>query len=555
MLSHLRNMATNKTPNSKIAAALGEIPADLLLKNARYLNFFSQRIEQADILIQDGTIVGIGDNLGQAKKIIDCTDYILAPGFIDAHIHLESTLLSPQEYANVAIKHGTSAIIADPHELANVAGIKGIEWIYDATEDLPVDVYVMLPSCVPASNIQDNFGPIHAEDLHPFYSKPRVLGLAEMMNVPGVLTRDSDVIRKIVDSPFTDGHSPLLLGKALNAYLAAGVRTDHECSSLEEAREKLFKGMWVHIRDGSAAKNLKALVPLLKEPYWSRISFCTDDKHPDDLSTDGEIDAIVRKAIAYGVDCMRAYMCASYNPAMCYGLKDRGAIAIGAKADILFLDPDLSKVKVLSSLHNGVRVEEAPHQKPDLPEEILHSVHTSLKAKEDFQNPDTSWSIEMVPGELLTRKISYNKDDKDLCLLGVFSRYHESNKHALCYLSGFGLKEGAIATSVAHDSHNIIVVGKNIDDMVLAVNRVIKEGGGMYVYNNGQEKGGLPLDIAGLMSSLPHEKVEEHFKKAKRAAQKMGVSKRFDPFMNLSFLALPVIPEIRLTSEGLVVLK
>lgn len=525
------------------------------MQNARYLNFYTNEIEQADILIKDGTIVAIGGENKNATTVIDCSPYILVPSFIDAHIHLESTLLSPREYARVAAKHGTGLAIVDPHEIANVLGVSGIEWIYEATKGLPVDIRIMLPSCVPASSIQDNNGPITAEDLRPFYAKERVLGLAEMMNVPGVLGGEEDILRKILDAPLVDGHSPLLFGDGLNAYLAAGVSTDHECSNLEEAMEKLRRGMWIHIREGSAAHNLRALLPLLKRPYSERVCFCCDDKHPDELGKDGEIDAIIRKAIDAGVDYKIAYRCASYNPATCYGLRDRGTIAVGKRADILFMNPDLDKVEILRNLHGGKFVEDLPYEKPNLPKEITHSIHTSLKTEADFLNPDTSAAIELVPGELLTRKIPFEADDPSLCLLAVFSRYRNDNKHALCYLSGFDLEKGAIATSVAHDSHNIIVAGKSIPDMVLAVNRVINENGGMYVYADGNEKGGLPLDIAGLMSSLPLEEVRTRFTQAKKAAYKLGVPRGYDPFMNLSFLSLPVIPEIRLTSEGLVILK
>lgn len=539
-----------KAFKENINSALGKTKGDLLLKNANIINFFTNSIENNDILIKNGIIVGIGE-YNKAKNIIDLDGKYVTAGFIDSHIHLESNIVSPKNFSKIALSCGTTAILTDPHEIANVRGKEGIEYMLESTEGLDMDVFFMLPSCVPATKIEDNYGNLDAKDLRAFLKHPRVLGLAEMMNFPGVLNADKGIYEKIAMSKIVDGHAPLLSGKELNAYLSAGIKTDHECTNLEEALEKISKGMYVNIREGSGAHNLKALSSLIKYPYASRIMLATDDKHPDELLEEGHINYIIRKAIEYGADPYAAYMCASYIPAQYMGLTDRGYIGVGKRADIAVLD-DINNVNVQMTIKDGRVVYDGNLRlSNDRDVKMISAMDVDLKTNTDFILTNKKIGIEMVSYELITKKYIVKESD-DLCYLAVFERYHNTNNHAMCMIKGYGLKLGAIATSIAHDSHNIIVVGKDIDSMCAAVNAIIKAGGGMAVARDGKLLDLLELDIAGLMTSLPVNETIEKINSLKKYAKALGVADNINPFMNLSFLSLPVIPEVKLTSRGLV---
>ncbi len=525
--------------------------ADMLLVNGSYLNFFTGEVMKANILINNGIIVGIGD-YNEANEIIDCTNKIIAPSFIDAHVHLESTLLSPKNFAKLAVAHGTGAVITDPHEIANVRGVKGIEFMLEETKDLPLDAFIMAPSCVPATFVPDNYGHIKHKEIKELYKNPRVLGLAEMMNYPGVIYKDEEVFNKINISKIVDGHAPLLSGRELDAYIAAGVENDHECSKMDEALEKLSKGMYILIREGTAAHNLEALAGLIKYPTSLRCMFATDDLHADHLYERGHIDYIIKKAISYGVKPIDAFMCATYIPSIFYNLKDRGSVSIGKKANLIVID-SLENINISHTINNGKVVYNGKLDlsNPDKNRVFENTFSTQLKTIEDFKLTTQKTGIEITPGELLTKKFTINHDEiNDLAYCAVFERYHDSTEMAMCYVKGYDISSGAIATSVAHDSHNIIVIGKNKDDMCLAVNTIIKMHGGMVIANNGSVLSSLKLDIGGLMSSDSIENVIDSVGKMKTQALELGVSKGIDPFMNLSFIALPVIPDIKITSRG-----
>ena len=537
--------------NDNIDCSKREKEADLLLKNGKVVNFFSEQLEDYDVLINNGKIVGLG-KYDSAKKVIDLNGKIVTAGFMDSHIHLESSIISPKNFASLALMHGTTSVLTDPHEITNVLGSEGIDFMLESTKDLLMDVFFMLPSCVPATNICDNYKAFTYEDMKKYMDNPRILGLAEMMNYVGVINKDSEIYEKLSHFNIIDGHAPSLSGDDLNAYILAGIETDHECSSIEEALEKLKKGLYINIREGSGAHNLKALAPLIKMPYAMRLMFATDDKHPEEILKDGLIDYDIKMAISYGANPITCLMMASYIPSIYLNLRDRGFVGIGKKADIVILD-NLADINVLYTIKDGKIVYDGNSLIDDkfIPYNIKNTMETSLKTKEDFTFTTKDIGIEIIPGELLTKKFVPNQES-DLCMVAVFERYHYTNNHAMCYAKGYNLKSGAIATSVAHDSHNIIVIGTNVDDMVLAVNTIIQSGGGMVVCNNGQVLSSLSLDIAGLMTSLPVMEVIDKINELKKQAYLMGVPEGIDPFMNLSFLSLPVIPEIKITSRGIV---
>ncbi|MDD3213341.1 MAG: adenine deaminase [Eubacteriales bacterium] len=546
-------MESNQQAAKAACAADGKV-MPLVLKNCNYLNVFTSQWLHGDIAIDNGRIVGIGAYHGERE--IDLTGKTCVPGMIDGHIHLESAMITPREFARVAVAHGTAAVVADPHEIANVLGIDGVEYMLQASENLPLDVFFMAPSCVPSSPFDESGAILNHEAIAPLLANPRVLGLAEMMNVPGVLAGDADVMLKIAETKRLhkriDGHAPGLSGSALQAYIAAGIQTDHECSALPEALEKLALGQWIMIREGSAARNLQALLPLFNRPYCNRCLLVTDDKHPGDLLQLGHIDHMVRKAISLGADSAAAYTMASWNAAQCFGLTGRGAIAPGYAADIVVMD-NVESAAIHSVYHNGALVTPAQITGEETPMPAS-SFNMAPVTPQTFALKEAK-VIGLVPGELLTTdegSISAVDPQKDIVKLAVIERHHGSGHVGKAYVKGYGLKSGAIATSVAHDAHNLILAGVSDEDMALAANRVADMQGGIAVVQNGKVLASLPLPIAGLMSPRPAEEVQEALTRLMEHAYQLGVSKQIDPFMTLSFVSLPVIPTLRLTTYGVV---
>ena len=545
-----------------INAAAGREPADLVLKNATYVNVFSNELCHADIAVAEGLIVGMGTYSGKVEA--DMTGKIVLPGFLDAHIHLESSLVSPKEFVKAVLPHGTTTVITDPHEIANVMGTDGIEYMLQATEDLPVDVRFMLPSCVPATPLDESGAVLDYRAIDSFYDHPRVQGLAEMMNFVGIIAGDDQPVEKIVAAQAhhkkIDGHAPDLVGNDLNAYIAAGVYSDHECHDLNDAIAKLERGQFIMIREGTAARNLEALVPLLCDKYSERCMFCTDDKHPNDLLEKGHIDYIVKKAIGLGVDPITAVKVACHNAARYFLLNNRGAIAPGYLGDFVVIDnfQDFNIEKVYKKgellVENGV-VKDFPV--PEIEQYLVDRAHSTFHVgtltAEDFTEHRPRGIIGMVNGEITTVDAGYSDRidvEYDVLKIAVVERHKNTHHIGIGFLQGYGLKSGAVATSISHDSHNIIVVGTNEADMAAAVNRVVELNGGIVVWDGGEPKAEVPLAIAGIMSDEPLVTVNEKLERAKEQAHALGVSQGIDPFMTLSFMALPVIPSLRITTRG-----
>ena len=554
----------NRKLNKKlrvIAVAAGREKADLVLKNATYVNVFSNELCQGDIAVAEGLIVGMGEYSGSVE--VDVSGKIVLPGFVDAHIHLESSLVSPTEFAKAVLPHGTTTVITDPHEIANVMGTDGIEYMLQATEDLPVDVRFMLPSCVPATPLDESGANLDYRAIDSFYDHPRVQGLAEMMNFVGIINGDSQVVEKIVASQAhhkkIDGHAPGLAGNDLNAYIAAGVYSDHECSNVEEAMAKLERGQFIMIREGTAARNLEALAPLLREKYIERCMFCTDDKHPNDLLEKGHIDYIVKKAISLGADPIMAVKAAGYTAARYFLLNNRGAIAPGYLADFVVIDNwenfEIEMVyKKGKLMYDGVLREfDTPEIDPYLVKRAHDTFHVAPLSAADFTDKRPHAVIGMVPGEIVSEDAGYADHidlEQDILKIAVIERHKNTHHIGLGYIKGYGLKHGAVATSISHDSHNIIVVGTSEEDMAAAANRIVENRGGITVMDGGQVLGEVALPIAGIMSDDSLVMVNSALEAAKDEAFRLGVSRGIDPFMTLSFMALPVIPSLRLTTRG-----
>ena len=547
-----------------VEVAAGREKADLVLKNAAYVNVFSSQICRADIAVAEGLIVGMGTYSGVQE--VDVSGKIVLPGFLDAHIHLESAMVSPGEFARAVLPHGTTTVVADPHEIANVMGADGIEYMLQATEDLPVDVRFMLPSCVPATPMDESGAVLDYRTIDSFYDHPRVQGLAEMMNYPGVIGADPQVIEKIVAAQAhhkkIDGHAPDLLGNDLNAYIAAGVYSDHECHDAADAIAKLERGQFIMIREGTAAHNLEALLPLLTEKYAERCMFCCDDKHPSDLLEKGHIDYNVREAIRRGVDPIVAVKVACHHAARYFLLNNRGAIAPGYLADFVIID-NFQQFNILQVFKKGVEMYDgkevkgfrAPEIDPYLSSRAHDTFHVAHLTAGDFAERRPRGIIGMVPGEIVTEDQGYSDHidaEWDVLKIAVIERHKKTRHIGIGYLQGYGLKRGAVATSVSHDSHNIIVVGANEEDMAAAANRVAANKGGIVVMEDGQIRGEVVLAIAGIMSDDSLENVNDALERAKEAAFQLGVSKEIDPFMTLSFMSLPVIPTLRLTTRGVI---
>ncbi len=554
----------NRKLNKKlhvIDVAAGRAPADLVLKNATYVNVFSNELCHGDIAVAEGLIVGMGEYHGKVE--VDVSGKLVLPGFIDAHIHLESSLVSPTEFAKAVLPHGTTTVITDPHEIANVMGTDGIEYMLQATEDLPVDVRFMLPSCVPATPLDESGANLDYRAIDSFYDHPRVQGLAEMMNYVGVVNGDGQVVEKIVASQAhhkkIDGHAPGLSGKELNAYIAAGVYSDHECSDMEDAMNKLRLGQYIMIREGTAARNLEALMPLLTSQYVDRCMFCTDDKHPNDLLEKGHIDYIVKKAISLGADPIVAVKAACHNAARYFLLNNRGAIAPGYLGDFVIID-DFQHFEIEMVYKRGVLMYDgqlrdfpAPEIDPYLVKRAHDTFHVAHLTAEDFSDGRPHAVIGMIPGEIVTQDAGYADHadpEQDILKIAVIERHKNTHHIGLGYIKGYGLKRGAVATSISHDSHNIIVVGATDEDMAAAANRIVENRGGITVMENGQVLGEVTLSIAGIMSDDSLVIVNSALEDAKDEAFGLGVSRGIDPFMTLSFMALPVIPSLRITTRG-----
>ena len=545
-----------------INAAAGREPADLVLKNATYVNVFSNELCHADIAVAEGLIVGMGQYSGTVEE--DCTGKIVLPGFLDAHIHLESSLVSPKEFVKAVLPHGTTTVITDPHEIANVMGTDGIEYMLQATEDLPVDVRFMLPSCVPATPLDESGAILDYRAIDSFYDHPRGQGLAEMMNFVGAINGDEQTVEKIVAAQAhhkkIDGHAPDLQGNDLNAYIAAGVYSDHECHDVKDAIAKLERGQFIMIREGTAARNLEALMPLLTGKYADRCMFCTDDKHPNDLLEKGHIDYIVKKAISLGADPITAVKVACHNAARYFLLNNRGGISPGYLADFVIIDnfqdfniEQVYKKGVLMVDHGEIQDFPSPEIEPYLVERAHKTFHVAALTAEDFAEKRPRGIIGMVDGEITTVDAGYSDRidvEYDVLKIAVVERHKNTHHIGIGYIQGYGLKSGAVATSISHDSHNIIVVGTNETDMAAAVNRVVELNGGIVVWDGGQSVAEVPLAIAGIMSDEPLVTVNEKLETAKDAAHKLGVNPGIDPFMTLSFMALPVIPSLRITTRG-----
>ena len=545
-----------------IAAAAGREPADLVLKNATFVNVFSNELSNMDIAVTEGLIVGMGSYHGREE--VDCTGKIVLPGFLDAHIHLESSLVSPTEFVKAVLPHGTTTVVTDPHEIANVMGTDGIEYMLQATEELPVDVRFMLPSCVPATPLDESGAILDYRAIDSFYDHPRVQGLAEMMNFVGAINGDEQTVEKIVAAQAhhkkIDGHAPDLQGNDLNAYIAAGVYSDHECHDVKDAIAKLERGQFIMIREGTAARNLEALMPLLTGKYADRCMFCTDDKHPNDLLEKGHIDYIVKKAISLGADPITAVKVACHNAARYFLLNNRGGISPGYLADFVIIDnfqdfniEQVYKKGVLMVDHGEIQDFPAPEIEPYLVERAHKTFHVAALTAEDFAEKRPRGIIGMVDGEITTVDAGYSDRidvEYDVLKIAVVERHKNTHHIGIGYIQGYGLKSGAVATSISHDSHNIIVVGTNEADMAAAVNRVVELNGGIVVWDGGQSVAEVPLAIAGIMSDEPLVTVNEKLETAKNAAHKLGVNPGIDPFMTLSFMALPVIPSLRITTRG-----
>lgn len=544
-----------------IAVAAGREKADLVLKNAKYLNVFSNEFLSGDIAVSNGLIAGVGKYDGKTE--IDVSGKLVLPGFIDAHIHLESSMVTPAEFAKAVVAHGTTTVITDPHEITNVMGIDGVEYMIQASQNLPIDVHFMMPSCVPATEIDESGAELDCKDIDLYLDNKKVLGLAEMMNYVGVINGDKNVLSKIVTSQAhhkkIDGHAPELSGNDLNAYIAAGVYSDHECSTFENALEKLRKGQFIMIREGTAAHNLKALMPLLTQQYYSRCMFATDDKHPSDLLYGGHIDYIVKQALKNGADPIVALKTATHHAARYFLLNNKGAIASGYLADIVVVD-NLEDFNVETVFKRGklvfdgeVKDFSAPTVDEKLAKKCFDTFHLDSVTPSSFKVDGKLGLIGLVGGELLTRNLgTADKVDveNDILKIACIERHKGTNHIGVGYVKGYSLKSGAVATSVAHDSHNIITVGCNDDDIAVAVNAIKDSKGGIAVVENGKIKALLELPIAGLMSDEPLTTVNEKLENAKLSAYELGADKSIDPFMTLSFLSLPVIPSLRITTKG-----
>jgi len=553
-----------KMREKRIEAALGNVPADLVLKNAKVINVLSGEIVPGDIAIVDGVVAGVGC-YDSAREVVDLGGKYVSPGFINAHCHVESSMVTPAAYCREELRWGTTTLITDPHEIANVAGADGVRYMLEASEGLPIDYYVQLPSCVPATPFENAGDVFTADKMKPFLSHPRVLGLGEMMDYPGVLSRSGQVMEKLDlwQGRVVDGHAPAVTGRALQAYVGAGIQTDHESTTFEEALEKLRAGMAVLVREGSASKNLDAVLTgfIHRELDTRSLAFCTDDKHIAAIRREGTVRHCVRRAIALGLAPVTAYQMATVNAARIYRLWDLGAVAPGCRADLLVLD-DLEQVRVAQVYKDGklVRLEQVPPQKGA--EAGRGSVNIAPPRPDSLELPAYKAGvlpvIRVLPGQITTRMDAIPRGDAlamlasgALCKVAVLERHHATGNVGVGLLAGYGLKNGAIASTVGHDSHNLIVVGGSDEDMLLAVEETRRIQGGYVLVQKGKVAGTVPLPVYGLMSADDPEVFIKNLDAVIELAHRAGVPRDMDPFITLSFLALPVLPEIRVTDLGL----
>ena len=539
----------------RLAVARGDLPADLVVRGGRVLSVFTREWLETDVAIVDGWITGLGEYEGREQ--LDASGRFVVPGFIDAHLHLESSKLLVDEFARLVLPLGTTAVVADPHEIANVLGTDGVHWLLDACAVLPLDVYFMAPSCVPASSFESPRRPLGEGDLQGLLRRRRVLGLAEMMNFPGVVAGDEHELVKLgLDgAAHVDGHAPGVLGRHLNAYAAAGIRSDHEAYTLEEGRERLRAGMWVLIREASGARNLRDLIPLVAEFGPHRLAFCTDDREPDHIVDEGHINSMVRQAVALGVAPEDALVMATLNPATWHGLGHLGAVAPGYQADLLLL-PDLERFEPELVLKRGAPVGEI--ERPEVPDWVRHTVRVRAVSARDFEVPAVDGPVRvigLVPGQIVTESLverpPFPDPERDLAKIAVIERHLGTGRVGIGLVRGFGLRTGAMATTISHDAHNIVVVGVDDGDMQRAVQRLVELGGGEVVVERRGVRAELPLPIAGLLSDAPLEDVLRASRECVAAARRLGCDIPA-PFQTLSFLALSVIPSLKITDRGLV---
>ncbi len=543
-----------------MAVARGDEPADLVLAGGRVLSVFTKEWLEVDVAIRDGHVVGLGSYQGRER--LDVAGCYLVPGFIDAHMHIESSKLMVDEFARAVMLHGTTAVVADPHEIANVLGTDGIHWLLDCCTDLPLDVYVMASSCVPASRFESPRRPFTTGDIESLLRRHRTIGVAEMMNFPGVIAGDEAEVAKLTTglTDHVDGHAPGVSGPALNAYIAAGIRSDHEATTFKEALEKRRLGMWVMLREASIARNLRDLLPLVKQYGTDRCMFCTDDREPSFIVEEGHINQMVRVAVADGISPEDAIVMATINPATYHRLWHRGAIAPGYQADILVLD-DLVSFNPRHVLKRGALPRFAKLEVPEWVRQTVHLAPVSASSFRIASGPKRIRVIRVIPGQLLTgiEMVEPAVNDgnmvadpmRDLVKIAVLERHHASGRIGLGFATNVGLKRGAFASTVAHDAHNLIVLGVNDEDMAACACRLAEIGGGIVVADGGRVVEELPLPVAGLMSDQPLADVYERLRSMERRLAGMGVSIAA-PFMTVSFLALSVIPELKITDRGLV---
>jgi adenine deaminase len=545
----------------RLAVARGAEPADLVVRGGRVFSVFTREWLDVDVAICDGVIAGLGEYEG--AETLDAEGAYVVPGFIDAHMHLETPKLLPSEFARLVLPLGTTAVVADPHEIANVLGTDGVHWLVDVCENLPLDVFFTASSCVPASGFESPRRPFTPGDLESLLRRKRVIGLAEMMNFPGVIAGAPTELAKlsVEGADHVDGHAPGVLGHPLQAYATAGIGSDHEASTAEEGRERLRAGLWLLIREASAARNLRALAPLVTEFGPSRMAFCTDDREPEHIAEDGHINAMVRDAVSYGITAEDALVMASHHPALWHGLDDLGAIAPAYQADLLLL-PDLERFVPEIVLKRGQAVQEI--MPTVVPEWVTQSVRVRPVAAVDFQ---IGWEgglarvIGLVPGQIVTEAlveelhaedgIALADPSNDLAKIAVIERHLGTGRIGLGFVRGFGLRRGAFASTFSHDAHNLIVVGVDDDDMARAVGRLVELGGGLVVVDGVTVTAELPLPVAGIVSDLPLANVIEASEATVAAVHALG-SEVPSPFQSLAFLALSVIPSLKITDHGLV---
>ncbi|WAA08573.1 adenine deaminase [Fervidibacillus albus] len=555
----------------RIQVASKQIPADIVIKNGKIVDVFNLEIIHGDIAISDGVICGIGKYEG--KTVMDVKDKFVVPGFIDSHVHIESSMVTPNEFAKVVLPHGVTTVICDPHEIANVKGSKGISFMLEDSENLDLDVYCMLPSSVPATPFENAGAVLNDEELKPFYNHPRVLGLAEVMDYPGVQNLDDRMIDKLLSaSPYRiDGHGAGLGAEEMNVYRVAGIQTDHECVTKEQMKDRLARGMYVMIRQGSVAKNLPDLIGVVNEKNSHRCLFCTDDKHLDDLIEEGSIDHNIRLSIKHGLDPLIAIQMATINAAQCYGLSQKGAIAPGFTADLLIVD-NLKSLTIEKVLKAGKFVAEngkylgvkTTENQTKLATNSIHLAKNEITKERlaiQVKKNQAAHVIEVIPNQIETVKriISVPTEgeyfipsvEKDLAKLALFERHKNTGNIGLAIVKGLGLTNGAIATTVAHDSHNLIVAGTNDEDMIYAIQKMQEIGGGLVVVRDGKTIASLPLMIGGLMSDQKYETVANQLDEVNRALFEVSKHRHFNLFLTLSFLSLPVIPELKITDLGL----